>query len=185
MLFLATLIFRGVAIELRNKEEMYWWRQMWDVVYSVTSVMLAFLLGIVLQGIAVGPDYLYEGAGFFEFLNPYSLLTGISSLLLFMTHDAIYLVLKTEGRLFERFGKLFVAGTILFVTCLIATGIYTMHALPHVFRPFSASPSLGVLPLVAGLSVANTPRLVYKGRYRQAFVFSSLSIATLIATVLP
>ena len=38
----------------------------------------------------------YTG-GFFNLLNPYALIGGLTTLLLFLTHGAIYIALKTDG----------------------------------------------------------------------------------------
>ncbi|MEZ4894211.1 MAG: cytochrome d ubiquinol oxidase subunit II [Saprospiraceae bacterium] len=58
MLFLFFLILRAISIEFRSKEDMLWWRKTWDYVYGISSIMLAFLLGVVLgnvlQGIQIG-----------------------------------------------------------------------------------------------------------------------------------
>src|ERR1700722_16589641 len=51
MLLLAALIFRAVAIEFRSKQPMKWWRQMWDVSFSVGSILSALLIGVALGNI--------------------------------------------------------------------------------------------------------------------------------------
>src|SRR5262245_21217445 len=55
MLVLTVLIFRTVAIEFRSKEPGSRWRTVWDVVFGLTSLGLATLLGVafgnVLQGV--------------------------------------------------------------------------------------------------------------------------------------
>ncbi|MEL6276420.1 MAG: cytochrome d ubiquinol oxidase subunit II, partial [Bacteroidota bacterium] len=105
MLFLAFLIFRAISIEFRSKEPMKWWRQTWDVLYSVSSITLALALGVVLgnvlQGMPLDSDFEFTGS-WLSFINPYALLVGVTVLSLFMVHGAIYLALKTEGRLFAK-----------------------------------------------------------------------------------
>ncbi|WP_224483423.1 cytochrome d ubiquinol oxidase subunit II [Robertkochia aurantiaca] len=181
MLFLLFIIFRAIAIEFRSKEPMRWWRQTWDVAYSISSIMLAFLLGVVLgnvlQGIAIGQNYMYQGAGFFEFLNPYALLTGITTLSLFMMHGAIYLLLKTEGRLFVKLTFLLKRGMIFFMVSFGITTLYTLLYIPHLSDDFKENPSLFLVPVLTFLSIANVPRLASKKRYRLAFFFSSLTIS--------
>ncbi len=49
MLLLFALIFRAIAIEFRSKQTMKWWRQMWDVAFSVASILIALLMGIALD----------------------------------------------------------------------------------------------------------------------------------------
>jgi len=186
MLFMAFIIFRAVGIEFRSKEPMKWWRRLWDVVYSLSSAMLALLLGVVLgnvlQGMALGPDKEYTGS-WLEFLNPYALMVGVTTLALCMMHGAIYLTMKTEGRLFAKLTILLRRAIIFFIVSLSIVTLYTLIYIPHLTDDFKESPALFILPLLAFLSIANIPRLVRKRRYMQAFVFSSLSMAFLLMVV--
>lgn len=187
MLFLVFIIFRAIAIEFRGKEEMPWWKKTWDICYSVSSIMLAFLLGIilgnVLQGIAIGEGYNYEGSGFFEFLNPYAIMTGLTTLSLFMSHGAIYLLLKTEGRLYAKLTFLLKRGMIFFMVSFGITTLYTLLYIPHLSDAFKSSPTLFIVPLLTFLSIANVSRLANKKKYGLAFLFSSITISLLLVLV--
>jgi cytochrome d ubiquinol oxidase subunit II len=187
ILFLVFIIFRAVSIEFRSKEEMAWWRKMWDISYSISSTMLAFLLGVVLgnvlQGISIGEDFHYQGAGFFEFLNPYAIMVGITTLALFMTHGAIYLLMKTEGRLYEKLTALLRNGMIFFIVSFGITTLYTLLYIPHLSDTFKSERLYFIIPMLAFLSIANIPRLVSKKKYRMAFIFSSLTMSFLLILV--
>ncbi len=187
MLFLVFIIFRAISIEFRGKEEMAWWRKTWDIGYSVSSIMLAFLLGVVLgnvlQGIAIGDEYSYHGSGFLEFLNPYSLMVGFTTLFLFMAHGAIYLLLKTEGRLYAKLTFLLKRAMIFFMVSFGITTLYTLLYIPHLSDAFKGNPLLFVVPVMTFLSIANVPRLANKKKYRSAFFFSSLTISLLLILV--
>ncbi len=187
ILFLVFIIFRAVAIEFRSKEPMAWWRKTWDFFYSVSSIMLAFLLGVVLgnvlQGMAIGENYEYQGKGLFEFFTPFTLLTGFSVLFLLMTHGAIYLLLKTEGQLYVRLTFLVKQGIIAFVVIFAITTLYTLIYIPHLSDKFKNNPELFIVPLTAFLSIANIPRLVSKKKFLPAFLFSSLTICLLLILV--
>lgn len=184
ILFLVFIIFRAIAIEFRGKEEMKWWKKTWDTAYSISSAILALLLGVVLgnvlQGIAVGEDYLYQGKGFFEFLNPFALLTGITTLALFMMHGAIYLLLKTEGRLYAKLTILLKRGMVFFMVSFALLSMYTLIYMPHLSDRFRENPALFVVPVAVFLSIANIPRLASKRKYLQAFLFSALSIGLML-----
>src|SRR3990172_9877225 len=54
MALLCALIFRAVALEFRSKQEAKWWRQMWDVLFSVASIVIALLMGVALGNIVTG-----------------------------------------------------------------------------------------------------------------------------------
>ncbi len=186
MLFLAFLIFRAVSIEFRSKEPMAWWRQMWDVSYSISSTMLAFLLGVVLgnilQGAAIGPDLEFQST-WLDFINPYAIMVGITTLALFMMHGAIYLLLKTEGRLFAKLTILLKRSIIFFIIAFAITTLYTLIYIPHLSDDFKSNPTLFIFPILAFLSIANLPRLASKRRYRLAFLFSSLTVSLLLILV--
>lgn len=187
MLFLLFIIFRAISIEFRGKEKMLWWREMWDISYSVSSIMLAFLLGVVLgnvlQGLPIGKDYSYHGGVFFYFLNPYAIMTGVTTLALLMLHGAIFLLLKTEGELHTKLALLLKKGIILFIVSFGVTTLYTLIYIPHLSDRLMDNPILFIVPLLAFLSIANIPRLANKGRYLPAFLFSSATISLLLAIV--
>lgn len=187
ILFLVFIIFRAIAIEFRSKEPMAWWRKLWDISYSVSSIMLAFLLGVVLgnvlQGIRIDGDYNYRGGGFWEFLNPYALLTGVTTLSLFMMHGAIYLLLKTEGRLYAKIRLLLKKGMIFFMVSFGVTTLYTLLYIPHLSDEFRKNPTLFIVPLLTFLSIANVPRLVNARKFRRAFLFSSITISLMMVLV--
>ena len=187
MLFLVFIIFRAISIEFRGKEEMLWWKKTWDIGYSVSSIMLAFLLGVVLgnvlQGIAIGENYFYMGEGFFEFLNPFAILTGFTALFLFMAHGASYLLMKTEGRMFDKLTVFLKYGISLFIISYAITTIYTLLFIPHLSDAFTNNPILFVVPILAFLSIANLPRLASKKQYKMTFLFSSITISLLLMVV--
>ena len=184
MLFLMFIIFRAIAIEFRGKEQMKWWKRLWDISYCVSSIMLAFLLGVVLgnvlQGMPIDSNYVYRGKDLLTFLNPYALMVGLTTLLMFMSHGAIYLLLKTEGKLFTQLVVFQKYAMIFFIVIFVVTSTYTLLYIPHLSDDFSSNPKLFILPVIAILSIANIPRLAKKGQYRNAFIFSSLSISFLL-----
>ncbi|MEO9476505.1 MAG: cytochrome d ubiquinol oxidase subunit II [Cyclobacteriaceae bacterium] len=187
MLFLLFIIFRAVSIEFRSKEPMAWWRSAWDWAYSISSITLSLLLGIVLgnvlQGIEIGEDFTYQGGALFDFLNPYALMVGVTTLTLFMVHGAIYLLLKTEGRLYVKLIFLLKKGMIFFMVSFAITTLYTLLYIPHLSDTFSNHPAMFVIPLLAFLSIANIPRLAKKKKYNYAFLFSSLTMSFLLIMV--
>jgi len=186
MLFLFALIFRAVSIEFRSKETMKWWRQSWDIAYSVSSTALAFLLGVVLgnvlQGMPLDSNYEFSG-NWLQFLNPYASLVGITALSLFMMHGAIYLTMKTEGRLFAKVNRLLQRSIIVFVLLFALTTVCSLIFYPHLSDGIKAAPWLIVFPILAVLAIANIPRLITKQRYLTAFIFSALTVGLLLMTV--
>ncbi|MEL7249218.1 MAG: cytochrome d ubiquinol oxidase subunit II [Bacteroidota bacterium] len=186
MLFLLFLILRAISIEFRSKEEMKWWRSMWDTTYSVASIALALALGLVLgnvlQGMPIGADKEFAGS-WLMFLNPYAFLTAFTTLALFMMHGAIYLLMKTEGRLYAKLTVLLKRAIIAFVLLFSLTSLYTLIYIPHLSDDFKAQPVLFIVPVLTFLTIANIPRLAAKRKFKPAFFFSALGIALLLVLV--
>lgn len=186
MLFLFSLIFRAISIEFRSKEKMLWWRKMWDISYSLSSILLAVLLGVVLGNVLQGLPIDKNGQlqmSLFEVLNPFSVFIGLTTLALFMMHGGIYLLMKTEGRLFAKIGILTKQSVIAFILLFSISTVYILLFLPHLSNGFKANPVLFIIPMLGILSIANIPRLLTKHRYFQAFIFSALSIAFFLFVV--
>lgn len=186
MLFLAFLIFRAVSIEFRSKEKMKWWTQMWDVAYTISSVMLAILLGVVLgnvlQGMPLDENHEFWGS-WLSFLNPYALLVGVTTLSMFMVHGAIYLTMKTEGRLFVKVNRLLWWAIGFFIICFLILSITTLLYLPHLSDRFFSDYWLFIVPVLMFLSIANIPRLVTKKKFVHAFLFSALTMSFALVLV--
>ena len=87
------LIVRGLAFEYRAKRDDDQWRRRWDLAIVVGSFVPALLWGVafanILRGVPIDADMEYVG-GFFNLLNPYALLGGATTLLLFLTHGAMF-----------------------------------------------------------------------------------------------
>lgn len=127
-LILLCLIVRVCAIEWRSKINSQKWRDNWDWAHTISAWIPSILWGAafanLVQGMkievvdtasgAVVPasevpaDTLIAGAshqitgGFFSLLTPFTLLGGVVTCLLFLTHGALFIALKTEGELHGR-----------------------------------------------------------------------------------
>ena len=186
MVFLVGLIWRAVAIEFRSKEPGATWRLVWDFVYSFACIVIALSLGLMLGNVALGLplDGNHDFAGTaLSFFNPFSIIVAITTLALFMMHGAIYLAMKTENRLYTKLTILAKNFTIFFVVAFAIATLYTLLYIPHLSDRIRSNPGLFFLPLAMFLAIANIPRQLNKGKYRYAFISSSVTIALLLAMV--
>ncbi|HKI78763.1 MAG TPA: cytochrome d ubiquinol oxidase subunit II [Ignavibacteriaceae bacterium] len=184
MLLLFVLIFRAVAIEFRSKQPMKWWRQMWDIAFSISSILIAFLMGVALGNIVTGIplDAHKEFTGtFLGMINPYTILVGITTVALFMMHGAIYGVMKTENELHNKMRGWVNNTIIFFAICYITTTMATLVYFPHMTEHFKDYPYMFIVALLNMLAVANIPREITKGNDFKAFLSSCASIAALLA----
>lgn len=184
MLLLFMLIFRAVSIEVRSKSEGKKWRANWDRAFSISSMVIALLIGVaignVILGVPVDKNKEFYG-NLIDMLNPYALLVGLTTVAAFMMHGSIYLVMKTEGELQQQV-KGWVNNTIIFfvityVTATMATLIY----IPHMVQPFRDHPVFFTLAVLNMLAIANIPREVNRGKEFLAFLSSSAAILSLMA----
>jgi cytochrome d ubiquinol oxidase subunit II len=99
LIMLLDLIFRGVAFEYRFKEADR--RGFWDYGFSYGSAVATFAQGLVLGAFIQGFEV--EGRAFaggsFDWLTPFSVLTGVALLFGYCLLGAGWLVIKTEGPL--------------------------------------------------------------------------------------
>ena len=106
LLILLALIVRGVAFEYRHKRPTSRaGRRWWDRAIIVGSVVPALLWGVafanIVRGVPIDADDDFTGT-LFTLLNPFALLGGVATLLLFLTHGAMFLALKTDGEIRDR-----------------------------------------------------------------------------------
>jgi len=108
-LILLALIVRVVAFEWRGKIDDDRWRAWADRALIVGSWVPSVLWGVafanIVRGVELDADHQYVG-GFFALLNPFALLGGAVTTLVFLTHGAIFLALKSDGDLRHRAGTL-------------------------------------------------------------------------------
>ena len=95
------LVFRGVAFEFRWRSQRE--RNLWDIAFFGGSLVAALAqgiaLGAVLQGVHVEGRH-YAG-GWWDWLTPFSLLTGVAVVIGYGLLGVTWLVMKTEGELRE------------------------------------------------------------------------------------
>jgi cytochrome d ubiquinol oxidase subunit II len=108
ILMLLALIFRGVAFEMRFRVETKRSQRAWNFAFAGGSYLATFCqgitLGAVVQGIRV-EDRAYAG-GWWDWLTPFSILTGLALLVGYGLLGACWLIWKTDGALQARFRPL-------------------------------------------------------------------------------
>jgi cytochrome d ubiquinol oxidase subunit II len=122
---LLALVFRGVAFEFRWRDPGH--QRFWDAAFAGGSLLAAFAqgvtLGALLQGIAVeGRQY---AGGWWDWLSPFSLLTGLSLVAGYALLGSTWLIMKTHGRLQDHsFRQARIAG-IATIICIAAVSLAT------------------------------------------------------------
>jgi cytochrome d ubiquinol oxidase subunit II len=164
------LVLRGVAFEFRWKTQRG--KFLWDWAFAAGSTIAAFAQGIALgalvQGIPVS-GRAYAG-GWWDWLTPFSLVTGISVVVGYALLGSTWLILKTEGRVRDAsfdFARITAIGTLgLIVVVSVWTPFLSeifmrrWFAWPQILfvAPVPALVALAAFKLISGLTQRNERR---------------------------
>ena len=176
-LLLVGLILRGIAFEFRSKDENPRWRSLWDWCIFIGSLLPALLLGVafanILRGIPIDGSMTYTG-GFFNLLNPYALLGGITAIVVFVLHGAIFLSMKTSGEMIKKAqeitNKMWLPAVVVLIAMLAATFFATD-------LPDKLNVGTILAPIVAIAAILAAGYFMRKQRDGWAFSMTSLTIA--------
>jgi len=188
-LILVALIVRGVAFEYRSKYGKAQWRDRWDNAIVISSFLPALLWGVafanIIRGVPLtkGSNGIIEyTGGFFNLLNPYALLGGVTTLLLFVSHGAFFLALKTEGEIRVRANAIGQKAGLATAVAALAFFGWTLASVNH--RGWVELGAAVAVVCWLGALFAN-----FKGREGWAFLASALTtgltVITLFASLYP
>jgi cytochrome d ubiquinol oxidase subunit II len=102
MLLLVGIIFRGISVEFRNKEDSFKWRSRWDIVLTVSSIIVLLVLGVAVGNFCQGLPINENGdihINLLRLFTPFTLIVGVQSVFFFAMHGAIYVGMKSDGEL--------------------------------------------------------------------------------------
>ncbi|MDB5565884.1 MAG: cytochrome d ubiquinol oxidase subunit [Tardiphaga sp.] len=123
LVMLLALVFRGVAFEFRFRDAEH--KTFWDHAFNYGSGIATFAQGVVLgnfiQGFQVS-GRVFSGTSF-DFLTPFSVLTGIALLFGYGLLGAGWLILKTQGYLQDAARR---QGRVCLIGVLVGIGIVSV-----------------------------------------------------------
>ncbi|MBP1848830.1 cytochrome d ubiquinol oxidase subunit II [Rhizobium halophytocola] len=156
------LIFRGVAFEYRWRTERG--EFLWNWAFAGGSTVAAFSQGIALgalvQGIPV-EDRAYSG-GWWDWLTPFSIATGIALVVGYALLGATWLVMKTEGRLAVRARMLAKRLTFATVAAMVIFSLWTPWLKPQYLERWFGTPTF-LFSIIVPLLVIGCVILLVKG----------------------
>jgi len=184
LLILLTLILRGVSFEYRHQGRSEKWKRGFDRMIVIGSAVPAFLWGVafanIVQGVPLDENHIFTGT-LFTLLNPYGLLGGLTTLLLFFTHGVVFVALKTDGQLRADARRLATRAGL--ITLVVAAAFLVWTVVAHF--------TIMVLVLAALAAVSLVLLLVMnlRGREGWAFTFGAatvmFAVVTLFAALFP
>ncbi|MCS5720859.1 cytochrome d ubiquinol oxidase subunit II [Herbiconiux sp. CPCC 203407] len=178
LLILLALILRGVSFEYRHQRPEKVWKARFDRMIVVGSAVPAFLWGVafanIVAGVPLDANHDYIGT-FFGLLNPYALLGGLTTLLLFFTHGVVFVALKTDGEIRGRARRLAVRAGALTIVVAASFLVWTSVAFG---TPASILLSAGAAVVLIGSFLANL-----RGRERLAFGLMAATIGLAVLSL--
>ena len=201
-LILLALIVRVCAIEWRGKINSDTWRARWDWAHTISAWLPAILWGAAFANLVQGMHIevvevasrkvvpvsealaaqsagtLIPGAsheitgGFWSLITPFTLLGGLVTCSLFLTHGALFAALKTAGDLSKRCSALALK---LGVVSTVLTAIWALWAQ----LAYSATPASWIGLVLAALFLVASLYLNLRGRQGLAFAthFGAIAFA--------
>jgi cytochrome d ubiquinol oxidase subunit II len=171
------LIFRGVAFEFRHRDERH--RPFWDLAFFGGSLVAALgqgmILGALVQGVHV-TGRAYSGS-WWDWLTPYTLLTGLGVVAGYALIGACWLVWKLEGEVQDKAYRLATRAAIATLVLMGAVSAYNLTLLPQYRERWLEMPNILFASQVPLLTVIIAGFLFYGLKKRWELAPFVLSLA--------
>ena len=169
------LVFRGVAFEYRWRDERH--RPLWDTAFTAGSLIAAMaqgmILGALLQGITVdGREY---AGSWFDWLTPYTLLTGFGTVAGYALLGASWLVWKLDGPAQEHARKLAKRAAWATFALMGAVSLYNLGLRPEYADRWLTAPEIYFtwpVPVLTGIIAILLLRALSVERHSKPFWLS-------------
>src|SRR5246500_2843230 len=192
MMVLWLLMLRGIGIELRAHMDNPVWRGFFDLVFSLSSVLLAIFfgaaLGNVIRGVPLNADgYFFEPLWTNFRLGPspgildwYTAMAGVVALVTLTAHGALDVTLKTHGEVGGRAKSLALSVWPIQLILTLVSLIATWFVHPSIKENYLTYPIGFLIPLVVFASLGLMLVATRKGRELQAFLASCVYITGML-----
>ncbi|HEX3051279.1 MAG TPA: cytochrome d ubiquinol oxidase subunit II [Aggregatilineaceae bacterium] len=182
VVILVALIARGVAFEFRSKHDDPKWRATWDWAIFFGSLIPAILWGVafgnLVQGVPIDGKMQFTG-NFFDLLSPYTLLCGVASAAVFTLHGAIFISLRTDGKMRQKAEgiteKLWIAATVISALLAVANYVYI-----DILDKIGVNP--GIVPIATAATLLSVGYFIRQKQFGWSFAMMALTIVLALAT---
>jgi cytochrome bd ubiquinol oxidase subunit II len=187
------LVFRAIGIEFRMHVDSEVWREFFDAVFSLASLLLIVFFGValgnVMRGVPLGPDHYFFVPLWTDFrpgpnpgaLDWYTVLCAIVTVVAVVVHGALYLIMKTEGELNTRMRRI-VTFAIPSVALLTVAGLFaTVTVRPQLLDNYRSDPAGWVIPVLVAAGLGGMFHFTRTGSERNAFLCSCLYVVATLS----
>ncbi len=208
------MFFRPVGFDYRSKIDRPLWRKGWDLGLFIGGAVPPVIFGVAFGNLLLGVPFHFDDSlrssysgTFWQLLSPFALLAGLVSLSLLTFQGANYLMVRTEGAIYQRARKAALAFGVLLLVSFSLAGIWVSHMKGYAITSGASpdglpNPLAKMVSVEAGAWLRNyqfypwtklVPALAYAGgvlgilfaylrRPLSAFVSSSLAVLGVIGT---
>ncbi|GAB4476456.1 MAG: cytochrome d ubiquinol oxidase subunit II [Erythrobacter tepidarius] len=166
------LVFRGVAFEYRWRDPSH--QKFWDMAFTGGSLVAALAqgmtLGALLQGIEVS-GRAYAGS-WWDWLTPYTLLTGLGTVAGYALLGASWLVWKLDGAEQAHARKLAIGWGAATIVLMGAVSLYNIALKPEYAERWLSAPEIywvAPVPIVTAIVALSMLRAILKERNSKPF----------------
>lgn len=210
------LFLRPVSFEYRSKMPSQSWRTFWDWTLFAGSAIPAVIFGVAMGNLLLGSPFSFDPmslrldytGSFFGLLHPFALLCGVLSLLMFLMHGACYLLLRSEGRVYDRSRRAAMLFSVLFLLLYCFVGILlefvmkgyhldampvnpTTHPLANTVVSYTGAwmnnyykyPWLSVAPLLGLVGAILVYLSAKQGKRTKTFFMSTLAVLGTVVSI--
>ena len=192
MMVLWLLMLRGIGIELRAHMNNPVWQGFFDVIFSVSSALLAIFfgaaLGNVIRGVPLGADGYFFEALWTDFrlgphpgiLDWYTVMAGGVALVTLTAHGALYVTLKTDGDLGQRARRLTIAVWPVQLALTLISLLATWFVRPSIKENYLTYPIGFLIPILVFGSLVLMLVWTRRGKELAAFLASCIYITGML-----
>lgn len=161
MMVLWLLILRGISIEFRNHVKGPLWSPFWDLIFCLSSALLAIFYGAALGNVVRGVP-LDSSGYFFEalwtnfrfgkdagILDWYTILVGLAAYFALAEHGALWVALKTDGAIRQRAQRIARLGWWGVALLTVGLTLITLRVQPLVLANLTGRPWGLLFPVIA------------------------------------
>jgi cytochrome bd ubiquinol oxidase subunit II len=182
-LVIFSIILRGVSIEYLAKVSTPGLQKILTGTFIFGSAFILFAIGFVggnvLYGLPVNGQGIMQ-KNFLYLFNPVAIAAGLTSLVFFVGHGAIYLALRGEGQFRESMKQFFSRSWKVTVGLMIVSVLCGFVFIPEAFGFLMSKPLTLVLIVLSVVLYVITYLKNQSGAHGLSFIFSALTTATLI-----
>lgn len=198
------LIFRGIGLELRNQVDNKMWKDVWDKIFGIASLLLALFLGAALGNVVRGVNLggiengvaKYESIYFFtplwnESFSPlhvhegvldwFTVIIGLIAVVALAVHGAAWVIFKTNSELNKQLKNIIKKLAIALIPLTLISVAAWFYVKPDALANYYEHYMLWVFPLAAAVSIFALTRINTFKKDATGFVFSTIFIVSAFA----